>query len=560
MNASLKKVLCFLLAVAMCATLVACGSTDDTVTTTTAGDTVTTTTVGDDDTTTTVEGEDTTTAEGEDTTTVEGEDVITTVEDEVTTTVEDEVTTTIKDKTTTKDKVTTTKNKVTTTKNKVTTTKNKVTTTTKNKATTTTTKKVNNDSAISGGVLGESDNSGKGLTRDEVIAKMPANLKNTKIVYFYWHNPHERMEGSALKEFQQKTGIELVYEESSANAFYDELTARVTAGNSPDMVRNRFTSVYALAGLQPVENSGFDFSDPEWDRSIMSAYTVNGKCYGINIRNSAILDVRVMYYNRRALKATSGLEDPYELWKKGEWTWDKFWEMCEAFVASKRGASGYYGAAFEYQNAYAATRSKDYIYFDATTNKYVNNMKDPDIITAWTITKEKYDQGILVFGDRLTDFDEGKILFFSSGPFSCRTLDPRQKVLKVKKNLGTVPMPTDETTKYTQLYEVTAFGIPMGAKNAAAVPYLVRYITDQASYDMSEVYCDENALTSVNEMISRGNFIVSHVAGHITGWADNPVTVDLLSDNLKTELDSKSPAVDAAIEEANNRLQTLGQA
>ena len=508
MNTNFKRVLCLLLAVVLCFALTACGSDGDTdTTTTTADNTVTTTTVDNTVTTTTVDDGDTTTAEGDTTTTVD--------------------------------------NAV-----KTTTTKQKVTTTTKN----------NDNSTISGGVLGGSDNSGKGLTRDEVIAKMPANLKNTKVVYFYWHNPHDRMEGPALKEFKNKTGIELVYEESSANEFYGELTARVTAGNAPDMVRNRFTSVYALAGLQPVENSGFDFSDPEWDRAIMSAYTVNGKCYGINIRNSAILDVRVMYYNRRALKATSGLKDPYELWKKGEWTWDKFWEMCEAFVASKRGAAGYYGASFEYQNAYASTRSKDFIYFDAATNKYVNNTKDPDIITAWTITKEKADKGILTFGDRLTDFDEGKILFFSSGPFSCRTLDPRAKVLKVKKNLGTVPMPTEAATKYTQLYEVTAFGIPIGAKNAAAVPYLVRYITDQASYDMSEVYCDENALTSVNEMISRGNFIVSHVAGHITSRADNPVSVDLLSDNLKTELDSKSPAIDAAIEEANNRLLTLGQA
>ena len=494
---SIKKVLCLLLAVAMCTALVACGPTDDTGTTTTTAD-VTTTTVGD-DTTTTVGDETTTTVEGETTTTVDGN----------------------------------------------TTTVNKVTTTTKDK-TPTTTKPVNGDE--------------KGLSRDEVIAKMPANLKNTKVVYFYWHNPHERMEGPALKEFKKKTGIELVYEESSANAFYEELTARVTAGNSPDMVRNRFTSLYALAGLQPVENSGFDFSDPEWDPYIMGLYTLNGKCFGINTRNSAIMDVNVMYYNRRALKATSGLKDPYELWKKGEWTWDKFFEMCEAFVASKRGAAGYYGATFEYGSlTYALTRTKEFVYYDQAQGKYVNNMKDPELIKAFSVINEQMKKGNIVSGDRLTDFDEGKILFFSSGPFSCRTLDPRAKVLKVKKNLGTVPMPSDSTTKYTLLYEATAFGIPQGAKNAAAVPYLVRYITDQASYDMSEVYCDENALTSVNEMISRGNYNVSHVAGYITGKADNKVSVDLMSDDLKVELDSKFPAVNAAIEEANNRLPNLGK-
>ncbi len=497
---SIKKVLCLLLAVVMCMALVACGPADDTDTTTTTTE-ATTTTLGDDITTTTVEGETTTTVEGETTTTAVGN----------------------------------------------TTTVNKVTTTTKDKTPTTTTTKPGGDQ--------------KGLTRDEVIAKMPANLKNTKVVYFYWHNPHDRMEGPALKEFKDKTGIELVYEESSANAFYEELVSRVTSGNSPDMVRNRFTSVYQMAGLQPVESSGYDFkADGSWDDYIMGLYTLNGKCYGINIKNSAILDVNVMYYNRRALKNVSGAKDPYELWQKGEWTWDKFFEMCEAFVASKRRAPGYYGATFEYGTmTYVATRAKEFVYYDQAKGKYVNNMADPELVKANTVILEQMDKGNIVSGDRLTDFDEGKILFFSSGPFSCRTKDPRAQVLKKKKNLGTVPMPTDSTTKYTLLYEATAFGIPIGAKNAAAVPYLVRYITDQESYDMKEVYCDENALNSVNEMISRGNYNVTHVAGAITGKADNPVSVQLTLGNIKTELDSKSPAVDAAIEEANNRLLALGK-
>ncbi len=435
----------------------------------------------------------------------------------------------------------------TTIKNRVTTavTTKKATTTTENRASVTTIAPTTSGNASS-----------NGLTRDEVVAKMPANLKNTKIVYLDWYNPHQHMEGAALKEFKQKTGIELVYEAVSAGAFGDELISRVTSGSAPDMVCNRFTSVYAMRGLQPIENSGFDFNDPVWDNEIMDLYTFKGRRYGMNIQNSANLNVNVMYYNRKLI-TDGGFEDPYALWQKGQWTWEKFWELCEAFVQSKDGQSGYYGATFEYgADTYALTRTKDFVYFNHRANKYVNNMNDPEIINAYTAIREQIEKGLVSNDFRLSGFEDHKMLFLSSGSFVGYAHNTRLVPIKKRNRLGTVPMPTDETTKYTLLHEATAYGIPIGAINAAAVPYLVRYITDPESYDMSEVYCDEQARIAAKEMISRGNFTVPKVAEHITGRADNPVRVDLLSDDLKTELKSKTPAVNETIENAN-RLSPL---
>ncbi len=432
--------------------------------------------------------------------------------------------------------------RTTTAKNNVTTVTAK-NTTTQNRATTTPSTTVNVPA--------------KELTRDEVVAKIPATLKNTTVTYFCWTDPHYRMEKSALAEFEEKTGIKLVYEPVSANTFYDDLAARIAAGNSPDMVRNRYTDVYALANLQPIENSGFDFSDPVWDNDIVDMYTFNGKRYGMNTRNSPLVEMTMMYYNRKAL-GDAGLEDPYTLWKNGKWTWSKFWEMCEAFVQSKSGQSGCYGAAFEQKSAYVATRATDFIRFNTSTNQYVRNTNNPELCTAWALTKEKADNGLLVFGNFFNDFSNHKILFFASDTRTCRTLEPRARILKAQNYLGTVPMPTDNTTKYTPLFEATAFGIPKGAKNAAAVPYLVRYITDQQSYDMSDVYYDEQARIAVAAALARENVVAPFISERITSLADTPITVNWLSNDLQTDLNNRSSAINVVIAQANTEVKRLG--
>ncbi|MBR2339010.1 MAG: extracellular solute-binding protein, partial [Clostridia bacterium] len=416
---------------------------------------------------------------------------------------------------------------------------------------------------ISKGVLtvGDVDLS-KALTKEQVVAKMPANLKNTKIHYFYWHDPYKRMEEPALKDFEKKTGISIDFEFGAANDFYQLLAGKVAAEKAPDMVRCRYTDPYALVGLQPVntEKIGFDFSDPAWDKAIMSAYTVNGKCYAVNLVNSAILDVGVMYYNRKAMEDAGWDEDePYNLWKEGKWTWNKFWEMCDEFVELKNssGRSGYYGATFEYGNAYVLSMGPDAVYYDGKTSKYYNNLSDSTLLNSYKKTMAARESGALYTAHDMNNFENGKILFMFSGPFSCRTKDERQTTMKKRGYLGTVPMPTD--SKYQILYETTAFAIPDGAKNPKAVPYLLRWILDQSSYDMDEVYCDSKAAEAVNYAIARGVYTLPH-SNRVMSNGDTPFTFNAMAQDaaqLKTYFDSVSPLLDSAVESANKAQNNL---
>lgn len=352
------------------------------------------------------------------------------------------------------------------------------------------------------------------LTRDEFMAQMPEDLKGTTLTYMYWWDPYNQMEKEAIESFTAATGIKVKADVASYSEFNTELNARITAGNAPDLIRILGNSSLGLIPpLQPITNSGYDFNDTAWDAQLMKDYTFNGKPYAANLKNSAILDVAVMYYNKKALQAAD-MEDPYTIWKKtpDKWTWDKFWSMCDEFVKANGNRPEYYGATFEYYTAYVRAMGGCLFGYDSDKGVYVNHMQDQGLVASWTKTLEAVDKKWLIQDHSVADFDRGRILFMWSGPYSARTRDDRQKALKEKKQLGVVALPTD--SKNQTLYEYTAFGIPQGAKNAAAVPYYLRYVLDQQSYNMDEVYFSKEAQDVITSAIAGGNFFYGHAENY----------------------------------------------
>lgn len=329
------------------------------------------------------------------------------------------------------------------------------------------------------------------LTRDQVIAKMPSSLKGTTIKYMYWWNPKEQMEKDAIADFEKATGITIKPVVASYGGFYQSVAAKIAAGDSPDIVRLISNVDSTIDMLQPITNSGFDFNDTAWDSTVLKDYTFNGKCYAANLTNSAVMDYAVIYYNKNSLNAAE-LEDPYKLWKQGKWTWSTFWNMCDEFVkANKKSSETYYGATFEYPDAYVRAMGGALYTYDNAAGKFVSTLNSNAMKVGWQRTADAISKNWLIKTHDVTLFDQGKILFFWSGPYSIRKGDNRQADLKKQNKLGVVPLPTDSKTQ--TVYEYTAFGIPKGAKNTQAVPYYLRWVLDQTSYDMHEIWYDNQA-------------------------------------------------------------------
>lgn len=357
-------------------------------------------------------------------------------------------------------------------------------------------------SSQTGTASGSGGNKTTSLSRDEVMKKMPANLKGTTVTYMYWWDAKKQMEGEAIAKFEKATGVKVNTVVASYTDFQTQLSAKIAAGQAPDLVRLLGNVTWQITALQPITNSGFNFNDTAWDQQLLKDFTFNGSTYAANLKDSAISDVAVIYYNVKALE-DADMEDPYELWKKGKWTWAKFWEMCDEFVTANKGKSGYSGATFEYPDAYVRTLGGTCYEYNSATGKVENYMSKPATEQGWKTTLEAIENNWLLQTHDETKFDQGKVLFFWSGPYSARRLDARQKALKDRDRLGVVPLPTD--SKYQVMYEYTAFGIPQGAKNSAAVPYYLRYVLDKSSYDMNKVYYNAKAKEVVEFACSKTN-------------------------------------------------------
>lgn len=399
-------------------------------------------------------------------------------------------------------------------------------------------------------------NSGTQFARDKVIAKMPASLRGTTIKYMYWHDAKTQMEKEAIESFEKATGIKVETIVASYNDFLSELNIRIAAGNAPDLIRNMGNNQYMLRNLQPITNSGYNFNDGEWDTWIMNQYTFNGKCYAVNLKDSAILDVMLMTYNKKALRAADmDNDDPYKLWKSNpsKWTWEKFWSLCDEFVKANGSKSEYYGAIFAYYETYVRAMGGGNFYYDPSKGKYINISTKQATVDAWKKTLEAYDKHWLATEYESASFERNRVLFNAFGPFAVRKNDASLKNLKDSGDLGVVPLPTDSAN--TLLYEMTSFSIPVGSKNAAAVPYYLRWVLDKNSYNWNNIFCSSEARTVVDSLTKATNFYYGHgeiaeLRGALIGGG---------SAQVNSILNSYSGTIDARVKSENEAMVTLPQ-
>lgn len=393
---------------------------------------------------------------------------------------------------------------------------------------------------------------------DPSISNVPSNLKGTTIRYFYWWDPKQQMEKEAIAAFEKKTGIKVVTEVGNYSTFTTELAAKIAAGNSPDIVRLLSNAMYQVKCLQPVTNSGYDFSDDFWWKKLMKDYTYDGKCYAVNAtpKNAAILDTYMIYYNKRALKQAE-IEDPYQLWKKdhSKWTWSKLWSMCEEFCAANNNKSGYYGISFQYNNAYVRMFGCSNYDYDSSKGKWVNNMKSAELEKRWKELLTYNSKKLSAINHDAQSFQRAKILFDGAGPFAARTRDQTHKSLKDRKELGVVPIPSD--SPYQLLYEYTAFGIPQGAKNAAAVPYYLRYVLDKKNYDLNKVYYDVQAKDVVEYTLSYPDN--KYFFGENEIYDMRQALVNGTPDQVKSTLASYYGRIQDAVDSSNDQIKYLSK-
>lgn len=146
-----------------------------------------------------------------------------------------------------------------------------------------------------------------------------------------------------------------------------------------------------------------------WNQSIKKAYTEDGKTYAFSEeKDSPGLGV---FWNKRLFKE-AGL-DPnllYDLQSNCEWTWDKFHELAKQLTIYKKGKKipkSYGICAWQRELIKAAVFSNgsDYIKYNLKANRYEDNQKSGDFVSAVKLGVDLYKEGLIMPNSEASDYD-----------------------------------------------------------------------------------------------------------------------------------------------------------
>lgn len=186
-----------------------------------------------------------------------------------------------------------------------------------------------NDFVESGGIVNNS-------VAEEVIAQSElANKKydGKEFRFYYWYQPSEIVTRK-VAAFNEAHDANVKIEVLSGD-FQENIATSIASGQPFDIIANHgmFFPQTIFADLyEPLEDyiKDVDYFNAEAPENgglspvVNAAFTWKNKLYAAG--SAKAVYQYVVYYNKRMF-TEAGLEDPYELWKNDQWTWDKFTEM-----------------------------------------------------------------------------------------------------------------------------------------------------------------------------------------------------------------------------------------
>ena len=230
-----------------------------------------------------------------------------------------------------------------------------------------------------------------GMTDEEIMEIMygrytPSNLPNLvlpegkKDVTVLTHYDL----GPAKDLYKELFGGEVIQIMCGAQEYSSKLQNLVAAGMIPDLVVSESSTdpcfvTLANAGLvQPID-AYIDYNEPELKdlQSVYEAGLWNGQHYLAPYDNKPVY---YMIYNPKIFEEY-GYETPWDLWEKGEWTWDSFRELAaELNITDENGDYICYGTCAPGYGSLTGSTGVDYVALK--DGSFENNLTHPDVVRA----------------------------------------------------------------------------------------------------------------------------------------------------------------------------------
>ncbi len=252
---------------------------------------------------------------------------------------------------------------------------------------------------------------------------------------------------------------------------YDKLGQLVASGDSPDIFPfeiGYFPISAYMNMFQPIDGI-VDTTTDDWAkfRPIMDDFMWDNKNW------CAITDINTNYvlWYRKTIIEEVGLEDPYELYKNGEWTWDKYLEMADTFQQS--GDSKYVIDGWNVPDGFLATTGTPLVSIE--DGKLVHHLNDPAVekcmafIETLATEDYRYPWDLNGYSTNQRAWFNGDTLFFLEGTWAFESdawIRYRERFEWEPDELFFVPYPRDPSAdQYYQAMKQDAYMLCAGAKN-----------------------------------------------------------------------------------------------
>lgn len=390
---------------------------------------------------------------------------------------------------------------------------------------------------------------------DAFIATIPAELKGTTVKFLNWYDPYDfDQEGKVIDAFEQATGINVeVIDVEYGPRYSEKLAGLVASGDSPDLYAMDAPEMAFMKAAQPIAKAtGYDFADPAWNPAVKEYYSVDGVQYAANLSYTPFIRMLTISYNKQVMEEF-GFEDPWTLYKDGKWTWEKAMEMSAEWV--KQGPD-YYGVATTSFDIGATTQGLDFMKYDG--KQWNLDLYGADVVEAWRWTLEKKADRLFVQGTNTTfDAAKPKALFATNNTAGLEKMSTWNSKIKKYGYFAAAPMPHfDGKEAYAPISELNAFAVPIGAKNAKAVPYFLSYFCNLAKYDIDTYYFDEQSRELMLELMgAEKKFLgMSHTAFLFEA---NPFTWNLFNNGTAAQITTFIQSMEYKCQDNLNQLNDV---
>ena len=242
------------------------------------------------------------------------------------------------------------------------------------------------------------------------------DISGQEIVWMadYDINPSNNDDRSvALTLFEDTYGGKVKWIQTTSATKFDDLANKIMSDEQVDMFPYEWSclpnGVYKDQ-YEPLDDY-INLDDDLWSdvKYMAESLVYNGKHYVIPY---AISDPVCIQYSRELMQE-EGLDDPYELYQKGEWTWDTFMDMMEKFVNNADDGEERFGINGWFGQAVVQSTGKTIVTYDGS--KFTNNITDPQIEKAELLLQQIAQENLYDPSWKSYFPEDGLTLFYAMG-------------------------------------------------------------------------------------------------------------------------------------------------